>query len=292
MMRDRDVSVAAMTSHPAEQGNKAMMSDLKYVYIYKDPDTLKPFYIGLGEGQRAWGLIMPSVIKQNIKHQPTLYKAISKIVARGKKPVIEFLVQDVPIWEARTIIAGILKEYGEMFVNTMQFSNSYERNYTFDEFDLVPAVRSAETEYHNVYFLRDPITRKVRYIGSGKQERAYHHLRKCWWDNEKRSSGQPRLYAWVKECMENETPPVIDIVHERLTRAQACKIEKEYTEKYGLDNLLNVLLKGDGERLATGTIWINDGKINRRFPKEDSIPDGWSAGRKPRQPAGGNRQTA
>ena len=55
-----------------------------YVYVYSDPDTKKPFYVGKGKGNRVF---------QHLSDQSESDKArkISDIKAKGKEPVIEIL---------------------------------------------------------------------------------------------------------------------------------------------------------------------------------------------------------
>lgn len=59
-----------------------------YVYVYSDPDTHKPFYVGKGKGDRAF---------QHLADQSESDKAkkIEEIRARGKEPVIEILAHDL-----------------------------------------------------------------------------------------------------------------------------------------------------------------------------------------------------
>ena len=56
-----------------------------YVYVYSDPDTKKPFYVGKGKGNRAF---------QHLDDQSENDKVrkIAEIKARGKEPLIEILV--------------------------------------------------------------------------------------------------------------------------------------------------------------------------------------------------------
>ena len=55
-----------------------------YVYVYSDPDTKKPFYVGKGTGNRAF-----SHLKD--KSETDKVNKIKEIKARGKQPIIEIL---------------------------------------------------------------------------------------------------------------------------------------------------------------------------------------------------------
>ena len=266
-----------------------MMQNEKYVFTYKDPETLKPFYIGMGEGQRAWGFTMPSVLKQNETDMPKLVDKIRDLEKRNLKPIIEFLVQNVSAQDAREIRSGILAEYGivsegGMFTNQSKYDYAYERNYRLEDFKSVPAVRDKTAKFHNVYFIRCPKTNMVRYVGSGKQERAYHHLRPCWWKHPERSKMYPELYSWIRNTIERGAKPVIEIVHSKLTKDKAMEIESKYISKYQLTRLGGSLFnKINDEGPGKGTKWITDGLTNKRIYRDEPIPHGWLLGRKPRR---------
>lgn len=59
-----------------------------YVYVYSDPDTKKPFYVGKGKGNRVFAHLTDS--GENKKT-----KTIKDILEQGKQPLIEILVHGV-----------------------------------------------------------------------------------------------------------------------------------------------------------------------------------------------------
>lgn len=67
---------------------KALDSLDYYVYIYSDPDTKKPFYIGKGRGNRCFAHL-------SYTNDCDKVAKIQEILARGKEPIIEILVHGI-----------------------------------------------------------------------------------------------------------------------------------------------------------------------------------------------------
>lgn len=59
-----------------------------YVYIYSDPETKIPFYIGKGKGNRCFNHLFQTGESEKIKK-------LQELKAEGKEPVIEILVYGV-----------------------------------------------------------------------------------------------------------------------------------------------------------------------------------------------------
>ena len=59
-----------------------------YVYVYSDPDTHKPFYVGKGKGDRVFNHLFDQSESDKVRK-------INDIKARGKEPVIEILAHDL-----------------------------------------------------------------------------------------------------------------------------------------------------------------------------------------------------
>lgn len=59
-----------------------------YVYVYSDPNTRKPFYVGKGKGNRVFDHLSD-------KNNSEKTKKINSIIEEGKEPIIEILVHGV-----------------------------------------------------------------------------------------------------------------------------------------------------------------------------------------------------
>ena len=65
--------------------NKTIEALGYYVYVYSDPDTKKPFYVGKGKGNRAFNHLIDQSESDKVKK-------LAEIKAQGKEPLIEILV--------------------------------------------------------------------------------------------------------------------------------------------------------------------------------------------------------
>ena len=75
-------------SKSREFSHKAIENLGYYVYIYSDPDTKIPFYIGKGKGNRCFNHLFLDNDSEKVAR-------IQEILAQGKEPIIEILVHGV-----------------------------------------------------------------------------------------------------------------------------------------------------------------------------------------------------
>ena len=84
------------------------------------------------------------------------------------------------------------------------------------------------TNFFYVYAIKDPRPRQPKpfYVGKGTGSRAYDHLV---------SPDSTRKYKRIKEILEAGRKPIIDILMDDLTEAQALKIEAELIAALGTE---------------------------------------------------------
>lgn len=122
-----------------------------YVYVYSDPDTKEPFYVGKGKDNRVFSHLDDQ--KESEKVQK-----INDIRARGKDPIIEILAHGLDEETALKVEAAAIdligiknltnlqrghksSTYGKIEVSTLDARYSYEK---LDPKDII----------HNIMFIR------------------------------------------------------------------------------------------------------------------------------------------
>ena len=102
----------------------------------------------------------------------------------------------------------------------------------------------AENRYY-VYHIINPITNRLFYVGKGSGTRCKQHL-----TDKKEYAHNKRLNGYIRNLIENNTPPIIIKIAENLTEDNAYELEECEIKKYGRVGfeeygiLLNILESG------------------------------------------------
>lgn len=85
-----------------------------YVYVYSDPDTHKPFYVGKGKGNRVFAHMI------DLDGESDKIQKIKDIQCRGKEPLIEILVHGIDEETAFKVEAAAIDLIGIENLTNMQ----------------------------------------------------------------------------------------------------------------------------------------------------------------------------
>lgn len=101
-----------------------------------------------------------------------------------------------------------------------------------------------------VYHIINPITNRLFYVGKGTGNRCKQHL-----TDKKEYASNKRLNGYIRNLIENNTPPIIIKIAENLTEEYAYELEELEIKKYGRVGfedegiLLNILDSGRPPKL-------------------------------------------
>ena len=87
-----------------------------YVYIYSDPDTHKPFYVGKGKGNREFDHLTDTSDSEKVKY-------LNRLKDDGKEPIIELLVHGVDSETAEKVEAAVIDLIGKENLTNAQLGH-------------------------------------------------------------------------------------------------------------------------------------------------------------------------
>lgn len=89
-----------------------------YVYVYSDPNTHEPFYIGKGKGNRCFAHLKKA--EDGSQEESEKVARIKEIAARGQEPLIEILVHGVDDETALKVEAAAIDLIGKENLSNRQ----------------------------------------------------------------------------------------------------------------------------------------------------------------------------
>lgn len=109
----------------------------------------------------------------------------------------------------------------------------------------MPKIKEEVKNRYYVYHIINPLTDRIFYVGKGTGSRCKQHL-----TDKKEYAFNKRLNGYIRNLIDNNTPPIITKISENLTEQEAYELEEVEIKKYGrrgIDDegiLLNLLESG------------------------------------------------
>ena len=145
-------------SNSKEFSKKALENIGYYVYIYSDPDTKQPFYIGKGKGNRCFDHL-------NYTNESEKVAKIKEILDAGKRPIIEVLVHGIDEETALKVEAAAIDLIG---IDNLTNIQKGHHSGVYGRVD----VDELNSRYNKELLLESDITENVMLIRINK---AYHY---------------------------------------------------------------------------------------------------------------------
>jgi hypothetical protein len=163
----------SLMSKSREFSSKVIEELKYYVYIYSDPDTRIPFYIGKGKGNRCF-----DHLKQPCGSEKT--DKIHQLLSQGKEPVIEVLVHDIDEETALKVEAAAIDLIG---IDNLTNVQKGHHSFLYGRID----VDDLNRRYGRTELTEDDITENVIMIRINKlyhygmsDLELYEYTRCCW----------------------------------------------------------------------------------------------------------------
>ena len=200
-----------------------------YVYVYSDPDTHQPFYVGQGQGNRAF-----SHLKE--ENNSSKVKMIKKIQKRGKQPLIQILAHGLDKITAEKVEAAVIDLIGVDKL-TNQKRGKETKKYGIEEVSVL------DDKYRQETLGFEDITDNVvmfkikQFYREGMSPRELYDVTRGYWRvTEKKRERVDFAFAVyngiVREVYKvEEWLPALSTFTER-SDVRVCKPKKTKTEKY------------------------------------------------------------
>lgn len=172
-----------------------------YVYVYSDPDTHEPFYVGKGKGNRVFNHMSQDGESEKIRK-------IKAILDRGKEPIIEILVHGIDEVTALKVEAAAIDLIGIEKLTNAQRGHHVA---TYGRID----VNTLNARYACEELTRDDITENVLMIRVNKFYRntmtpfELYDLTRCCWKVNKEKADKVKYVLSVYEGMVLEVYSVL-----------------------------------------------------------------------------------
>lgn len=92
----------------------------------------------------------------------------------------------------------------------------------------MPNIQDLRENRYYVYHIINPITNRIFYVGKGTGNRYKQHL-----TDKPEYAHNKRLNGYIRNLIENKTPPIITKIAENLTEDYAYELEESEIKKYG-----------------------------------------------------------